>query len=77
MQQKAVKQETLQHSSVGRSLLWHTSYITILFNANVGTFPLSYAVTPSFISCFTTFCCIDPHFSFKLTIFKNTSYYYT
>ena len=44
----------LQHSSVGKSLLWHIS----LLNAKVGTFPLSYAVIPSFISCFTTFCCI-------------------
>ena len=35
-------------------------------------FPLSYAVIPSFISCFTTSCCIDPYFIFKLT-FLNTS----
>ena len=42
-----------------------------LFKAKVGTFPPSYAVIPSFISCFTTFYCIDPYFIFKSTIFKN------
>ena len=61
----------LQHSSVGKSLLWHIGYV--LLNAKVGIFPLSYAVIPSFISCFTTSCYIDPHFIFKFTTFKNTS----
>ena len=46
----------LQHSSVG------SPYFGIELNNNsyyakVGTFPLSYTVTPSFISCFTTFRC--------------------
>ena len=53
----------LQHSSVGKSLLWHISYN--LLNAKMRTFPLSYAVIPSFISCFTTFCSIDPYFIFE------------
>ena len=57
----------LQHSSMGKS------HIRILLNAKVGTFPLSYAVIPSFISCFTTFYCIDPYIIFKLTFFYNTN----
>ena len=44
-----------------------------MLNAKVGTFPSSYAVISSLISCFTTFYCIDPYFICKLTIFKNTS----
>ena len=39
--------------------------------AKVGTFPPSYAVIPSFISCFITLYCIDPYFIF----FLNTSAY--
>ena len=58
----------LQHSLMGKSLLWHIS--NNLLNAKVGTFPPSYAVIPSFISCSTTFYCIDVYFIFKLTIFK-------
>ena len=57
----------LQHSSVGRSLLW-TLAIMIMFNAKVGTFPPSYAVIPSFISCFTTLHCIDPYFILKILV---------
>ena len=60
----------LQHSSLGKSLLWHISLTIIFLNAKVGTFPLSYAVIPSFISCFTTFCCIDPYFILNLQFFK-------
>ena len=61
----------LQHSSVGESPYFGISTLNfILFNAKVGTFPPSYAVIPSFISCFTTFYCIDPYFFFKLTILK-------
>ena len=46
----------------------HSHVIAIvLFNAKVGIFPPSYAVIPSFISCFTTWI---P----KLIIFKYTSY---
>ena len=40
----------LQHSSVGKSLLWHSS---TLLNAKVGIFPLSYAVIPSFMLLFS------------------------
>ena len=50
---------------------WESPYFStlaiVLLNAKVGTFPPSYAVIPSLISCFTTFHCIDP---FKITIFK-------
>ena len=62
----------LQHSSVRKSLLCHICYdfVMILFNAKVGTFPLGYTVLPSFISCFTTFYCIDPYFNFETTNFK-------
>ena len=42
----------------------------ILFSAKVEIFPLSYAVIPSFISCFTTFYCLDPYLTFKLIIFN-------
>ena len=52
----------LQHSFVGKSLLWHISYKIILLNAKVGTFPLSCAVIPSFIVSL-------PYFIFKFTIF--------
>ena len=58
-----------QHSSVG-SPNFGTLAITVsivLLNAEVGTYPLSYAAIPSFISYFTTFCCIDPYFIYKLT----------
>ena len=69
----------LQHSSVGKSLLWHISYNNYFVQCctKVGTFPPSYAVIPSFISCFTTFYCIGPFFIFNLTFLtkkKNTSY---
>ena len=53
----------LQHSSV-------THITMILFNAKVGIFPPSYAVIPSFISCFTTFYHLDSYFIFKLIIFN-------
>ena len=57
--------------------LWESPYFgtlaIILVNAKVGTFPLSYAVIPSFISCFTTFYCIDPYFIFKLKNSSNVS----
>ena len=63
----------LQHSSVGKSLLWHISYNNyFVFNAKIGTFPLSYAVIPSFISCFTTFYCIDPYINNFITIILCT-----
>ena len=67
MQQKVVNQkmnDVLQHSLVGKSLLGILVLTIILFNAKVGTFPLISAVIPSFISCFTTFYCIDPYFIF-------------
>ena len=58
----------LQHSS------WESPYFgtlaIILFNGKVGTFPQSYAIIPSFTSCFTTFYYIDPYFINNL---KNTS----
>ena len=59
----------LQHSSVGKSLLWQISYYYFV-QCQSRDLPLNYAVTPSFISCLTTFYCIDPYFIFKLTIFK-------
>ena len=53
---------------------WESPYFGIEQNysqcAKVGTFPPSYAVVPSFISCFTTFYYIDPYLIFKLTILK-------
>ena len=44
-------------------MVWRAGFLglIILFNANVGIFPLSYAVIPSFISCFTTFYRLDPY----------------
>ena len=60
---------TLQHSSVGKTLHWHAITI-ILFNAKVGIFPPSYAVIPSFISCFNTFHRLGPYFIFKLIAFN-------
>ena len=59
----------LQHSSVGKSLHWHIITI-ILSNAKVGSFPPSYAVIPSFISCFTDFYHLDPYLIIKLIIFN-------
>ena len=58
----------LQHSSVGSPYLGTLAITIILLNAKVGTFPLSYAVIPSFISCFTTFCCLDPYFILKIVV---------
>ena len=58
----------LQHSSM--ECPYFGTLAIILLNAKVGTFPLSYAVIPSFISCFTAFYCIGPYFIFKITIFK-------
>ena len=67
MQQKVVKQEMNDGITAGKVPTFGTLAITIiLLNAKV---PLSYAVIPSFIYCFTTFCCIDPYFIFKLAIF--------
>ena len=63
----------LQHSSVGKSLIWHISYNNYFVQCQSRDFPPSYAVIPSFISRFTTFYCIDPYFIFNITIFKNTS----
>ena len=58
----------LQHSSVGKSLLWHISYY-YLFNAKVGT------EIPTELCCNTIihllFYCIDPNFIFTLIIFNN------
>ena len=61
-----------QHSSMGKSLLWYISYNFL--NAKVGTCPLSYAVIPSFISCFTTFYYIDPYFIFFINNLKKILY---
>ena len=58
----------LQYSLVGKSLHWH-AITMILFNAKVGIFPLTYAIITSFISCFTTFYCLNPYFSFLHLIF--------
>ena len=55
----------LQHSSIGKSLLWHISYN--FAQCQSSDFP---AVISSFISCFTTFYCIDPYFIFTLTFKK-------
>ena len=60
----------LQQCSMGKSLHWQ-NITTILFNAKVGIFPPSYAVIPSFISCFTTFYCLNPYFIFKLILFNK------
>ena len=46
---------------MGKSLHWNV-VIMILFIANIGIFPPSYAAIPSFISCFTTFYYLDPYF---------------
>ena len=73
MQQKLVKQAMNDGTTVGKSLLWHMiSYNLILYIAKVGTFPLSYAVIPSFISCFTTLYCKHP-LKYILLQFKVTS----
>ena len=54
---------------------WESPYTLVLskilvianVHAKVGTFPLSYAVIQSFISCFTTLYCIDLYFILKFT----------
>ena len=56
----------LQHSLVGKSLLWHSITITVL-NAKVGIYPPSYVVIPSFISCFASFT-LGSLLHFKLII---------
>ena len=61
----------LQHNSVGKSLLWHVMTI-ILFNTKVQ----GYIVIPLFISCFTTFYCLDPYFIFEFIIFNVLVCYY-
>ena len=72
MKQKVVKQDMNDGVTVGKSLFWHISYNLILYIAKVGTFPLSYAVIPSFISCFTTLYCKHP-LKYILLQFKVTS----
>ena len=56
----------LQHSLVGSPYFGTEQNKYYSYCAKVGTFPPSYAVIPSFISCFTTFYY---YFIFKLTIF--------
>ena len=47
----------------------------ILLNAKVGIFPPSYAVIPSFTSCFTTFYCLDPYFILNLIVNSLFSFF--
>ena len=70
MQQKVVKQEMNTAQLGGKVPTFGT--LASFAQCQSRDFPLSYAVIPSFISCSTTFCCIDPYFIFKLTFFKNT-----
>ena len=62
----------LQYSSVGKSLLWLSSYY---YFVQCQSRDFLTELCCNIISCFTTFYCIDPYFIFKLTILVKTKVY--